>query len=211
MAYLVLVRHGLSEWNKQGLWTGWTDIPLAPEGVKEAKRAGETLRDIHFDYAYTSDLTRAKQTLHEILNILPPIPNLPTTENPAFRERNYGIYTGKNKWQIQREVGEEEFQRIRRSWNSPIPEGESLKQVYEREIPYFKAEIEPKLKEGKNIIITFSGNPMRALVKYLEHVSDEEISHLEIGTGEVYMYQIDSDGEVVKKEIRAVNPNTGRI
>src|SRR3989344_7747732 len=117
MAYLVLVRHGKSEWNEKGLWTGWRDIPLAPAGKEEAEKTGEQLKDIHFDYAYTSALVRANQTLDEILKVIGQNP--PVVADQALNERNYGDYTEKNKWDIQKEVGEEEFQKIRRSWDYP--------------------------------------------------------------------------------------------
>lgn len=209
MSYLVLVRHGKSEWNEKGLWTGWRDIPLAPTGIEEAKRTGEALKDIHFDEAYTSALMRAQQTLEEILKVLNQTP--PITKNEALNERDYGDYTEKNKWDIQNEVGEEEFQKIRRSWDYPPPNGESLKMVYERVLPYFETEILPKLKEGKNIIIAAHGNSLRALVKHLENISDENISTLEIGTGEAYVYELDETGKVVNKEIRGENVNKGKV
>lgn len=209
MATLILVRHGKSEWNELGLWTGWRDIPLAQKGIEEAKATGEQLKDIHFDFAYTSALIRAQQTLDEILKVVGQTP--PITHNEALNERDYGDYTEKNKWYIQKEVGEEEFQKIRRSWDYPPPNGESLKMVYERVKPYFETEILPKLKEGKNIIIAAHGNSLRALVKHLENISEDEITSLEIGTGEAYVYQIDKNGEVVSKEIRGQNPNTGKV
>ncbi len=209
MAYLVLVRHGKSEWNEKGLWTGWRDIPLAPKGFEEAKSTGEQLKDIHFDYAYTSALIRAKQTLDEILKVIGQNP--PIVADQALNERDYGDYTEKNKWDIQKEVGEEEFQKIRRSWDYPPPNGESLKMVYARAVPYFESEIEPKLKEGKNVLISAHGNSLRALVKYLENIPDDQIATLEIGTGEAYVYQIDANGKVESKEIRGVNPNKGKV
>ncbi len=210
MSYLVLVRHGLSEYNKLGLWTGWTDVPLVDEGFEEARKTANELKDIKFDYTYTSPLTRSRQTLVEIKKILG-IQNLPNLEDPALLERNYGVYTGKNKWQIKNQVGEEEFRKIRRSWDYPIPEGESLKQVYAREIPYYQEDILPKLRNGKNVLITASGNNLRALVKYLENIPDEEIANLEIGTGEAYVYEIDPSGKVVNKQIRGTNPNAGKV
>lgn len=209
MAKLVLVRHGKSEWNEKGLWTGWRDIPLAPKGIEEAQTTGEQLKDIHFDCAYTSALIRAQQTLSEILRVINQTP--PITNDKAFNERDYGDYTEKNKWDIQKELGEEEFQRIRRSWDYPPPNGESLKMVYERVIPYFEAEILPHLKEGKNIIIAAHGNSLRALVKYLENISEDDIAMLEIGTGEAYIYDLDSEGKVTNKEIRGVNESKGKV
>jgi 2,3-bisphosphoglycerate-dependent phosphoglycerate mutase len=209
MAYLVLVRHGQSEWNAQGLWTGWRDVPLSPEGIAEARRAGELLRDIPFDIAYTSALTRAQQTLEEIKRVLGR-EDLPTVTDPALNERDYGDLTGKNKWKILEEYGEEQFLKWRRSWDYPVPGGETLKDVYARVVPYYQREILPQLREGRNVLIAAHGNSLRALVKYLENIPDDEISKLEIGTGEVYVYQVDPEGRIVSKEIRAVNPNRGR-
>ena len=209
MAYLVLVRHGLSDYNKQGLWTGWDNPPMSSEGFEQAERTGGALSDIKFDYAYSSDQIRSVQTIEEIFKATGQ--SLKIIESNNIRERNYGIYTRKNKWEVQKELGDIEFKKLRRGWNHPIPDGESLKQVYEREIPYFQQEIEPKLREGKNIIIASSGNAIRALVKYLENISDEQISEVEIGTGEAYVYNINEHGEVVNKEIRGTNPNRGKI
>lgn len=209
MAYLVLVRHGISEYNKKGLWTGWDNPPLVEEGFEQARKTGEQLRDIKFDFAYSSDQIRSVQTLAEILKASSQ--TIPIIQNGAIRERNYGIYTKRNKWDVQKELGEEEFKKLRRGWDYPIQDGESLKQVYERAIPYFKDEIEPKLGEGKNVIIGSSGNALRTIVKYLENIPDDKIADLEIGLGEAYVYQIDSQGKVISKEIRGENPNRGKI
>lgn len=209
MATLVLVRHGKSEWNEKGLWTGWRDVPLAPIGIEEAKRTGEQLRDIQFDFAYTSALIRAQQTLEQILTVTGQQP--PVVNNEALNERDYGDYTEKNKWDIQKEVGEEEFQKIRRSWDYPPPNGESLKMVYERALPYYEAEILPKLIDGKNVIIAAHGNSLRALVKHLENISEDDVATLEIGTGEAYVYTIDESGKVTNKEIRGENENKGKV
>ena len=209
MAYLVLVRHGLSDYNKKGLWTGWDNPPLSEEGFEQSQKTGAELTDIKFDFAYSSDQIRSVQTIEEIFKATNQ--NIPIVQDATIRERNYGTYTRKNKWEVQKEIGDEEFKKLRRGWDYPIPNGESLKQVYEREIPYFRQEIEPKLKEGKNVIIASSGNALRALAKYLENISDEQISEVEIGTGEAYVYTINERGEVVNKEIRGTNPNRGKI
>ncbi len=209
MSTLVLVRHGKSEWNEKGLWTGWRDIPLAQAGFEEAKRTGDQLKDIKFDYAFTSALIRAQQTLDEILKVINQSP--PITKTQALNERDYGAYTEKNKWDIQKEVGDEEFQKVRRSWDYPPPNGESLKMVYDRVLPYYKKEIEPKLKTGANVIIAAHGNSLRALVKHLENVSDTGIADLEFGTGEAYVYQMDENGNIVSKEIRGENVNKGKV
>ncbi|MBI2022274.1 2,3-bisphosphoglycerate-dependent phosphoglycerate mutase [Candidatus Daviesbacteria bacterium] len=210
MAYLVLARHGLSEYNKQGLWTGWADPGLAPEGFEEAKKAGRSLTDIHFDFAYSADLKRARQTLDEILKELN-LMDLPIKEARELRERSYGIFTGKNKWQVKEKVGDEEFQRIRRGWDHPIQEGESLKQVNARIWSYYQSEIFPKLREGKNVIISSSGNAFRGLIKSLEDIPEDKIADLEFGIGEVYVYEIDKEGRIISKEVRAQNPLKGKI
>ena len=201
MAYLVLVRHGESEWNAKGLWTGWTDVNLSEKGREEARSAGEKLKDITFDYAYTSELKRAQQTLDGIKAVINQNP--PTTANKALNERDYGDLTGKNKWDVKKEIGEEEFLKIRRSWDYPPPNGESLKMVYERVLPYYETEILPKLKEGKNVIIAAHGNSLRALMKHLENISDTDIPNLEMATGGIFVYQMDTEGKVTSKEIRA--------
>lgn len=206
MAYLGLVRHGISEYNAKGLWTGWHDPDLTDQGILEAKKAGESLKDIRFDFAFTSILKRSAHTLEEILNVLNQ-KYIPVKKDPALNERNYGIYTAKNKWEIKKLVGDEEFRKIRRVWDYPIPEGESLKQVFERLIPFYESEILPLLKENNNCLVVSSGNPLRALIKYLEDIPDEKIADFEIQTGEVYLYQLDKNGKVISKQIRASNPN----
>ena len=210
MAQLILVRHGISEWNKKGWWTGWKDPDLAKEGYEEAKKAGQKLRDIGIDKAYTADLKRTIQTLEEIKKVLK-IQDIPTVVDWHLRERNYGDLAGKNKWDLKKQYGEEQFMKWRRGWDEPIPNGETLKDVYKRLIPYYKKIIVPDLLSGKNVIISASGNSLRALVKYIENISENDISKLEIGLGEVYVYKIDEEGKVVSKNIRAVNPKRGKI
>lgn len=201
MAYLVLVRHGTSEYNAKGIWAGWHDPKLTEEGKKDAETAAETLKDIQFNLAYISLLTRHKETLDIILNHLNQH-DVKVIETDAVKERNYGDFTGKNKWEVKEKLGEEEFLKLRRSWDYPVPNGESMKQVYEREIPYFESDILPELKSGKNVIIASSGNSLRTLVKYLENISDEGIAKVEIAPGEVYVYTLDSEGKITNKEIR---------
>ncbi|MBI2597511.1 2,3-bisphosphoglycerate-dependent phosphoglycerate mutase [Candidatus Daviesbacteria bacterium] len=210
MAYLVLVRHGITDWNKAGRWHGLTDIPLNEEGRKEAQKTGLALQDIIFEVCFTSKLKRAKQTLDEIKKVLN-IPDLPTYEETALNERDYGQFTGKNKWEVQKQVGEEEFQKIRRSWNYQPAGGESLKQVYERVVPYFKNAILPHLIKGENVLITASGNSLRALVKYLENLTEDKVSKLEFGIAEAYVYGTDQYGKVISKQIRARNLQRGKI
>lgn len=203
MAYLVLVRHGRSEWNDKGLWTGWTNISLTDEGREEAKHTAKELGDIKFDCAFTSALDRAIETTGIILKNLNL--NILVTKDKALNERSYGIYTGKNKWEVKEQVGEEEFKKIRRSWDYAVPEGESLKQVYERAVPFYEEKIKPEILEGKNVLVGASGNSLRALVKYLENIPDDKISDLEIATGEALVYEMDKDGKIISKEVRSKN------
>ncbi len=200
MAYLILVRHGESQWNKEGKWTGLTDIPLTQKGFEEAREAAKAIKDIHIDIAYTTSLSRAKQTVDEIKSSLNAL--IPTYENSALNERDYGDLTGKNKWKIKEEFGDEQFLKWRRSWNHPIPGGETLKDVYQRVVSYYTSTILSQLKNGKNVLVVAHGNSLRALIKYLENISDEKIIDLEFGTGTVYIYDIDNDGKVINKETR---------
>lgn len=207
VSYLVLVRHGESLWNALGQWTGWTDIDLSDTGRQEARQAAAVLKNIRFHVAHTSDLKRAQETLEIMLQEL----NLtiPVKRHPAIKERNYGALTGKNKWKIKEEYGEEQFMLWRRSWDHPVPEGESLKDVHARVIPYYKQYILPDLLAGKHVLVAAHGNSLRALVKHLDNISDADIPHLEIATGEVYVYSL-LKGKILKKEIRATNPKRGK-
>lgn len=210
MAYLALIRHGKSTYNEKGLWAGLTDVPLIKQGEEEAQKAGEAVKDIPFDIAFTSKLQRAQKTL-EIIKQTINKPDLPTIESAAINERDYGDLAGKNKWEMKEELGEELFLKYRRSWDFPPPNGEALKQVYERVIPYYKTEILPHLTKGENVLIAAHGNSLRALVKYLENISDTDIPSLEIGTGEVYLYKLDKEGNILSKEVRSVNENKANV
>ena len=141
-----------------------------------------------------------KQTLDEILQVL----NLeiPTTESQSFMKEITVTIRKKNKWDIEKQLGEEEFNKLRRSFDYPSPTVKAFKDVYNRVVPYYQTEILPKLKNGQNILISAHGNSLRALTKYLEGISDEKIADLEIPTGQVIVYQIDSGGKVAHKEIR---------
>lgn len=201
MAYLVLVRHGESEWNAKSLWTGWTDVGLTERGRMQARTTASLLKDIKFDICFISVLKRAKQTWDEIRNEID-AKDVQTIEDKALNERDYGDLTGKNKWKIKEEYGEEQFKKWRRSWDIRPPNGESLKDVYDRVLPYYRARILPELKAGKNVIVVAHGNSLRALVKYLENIPDNEIAKLEIGLSEAYLYQINKEGKIIAKEIR---------
>jgi 2,3-bisphosphoglycerate-dependent phosphoglycerate mutase len=199
---LVLVRHGESEWNAKNVWTGLNDIGLTPRGRNEATLVGEALAGTSFDIAFSSALSRARETLRIILFTLEQ--NIPAYESPALNERDYGIYTGKNKLKIKKELGDEGFLKLRRGWDYDIPEGESLKQVYERVVPFYEKEILPYVKSGKKILVTAHGNSLRALMKYLENISDDDIVNVELKTGEMVTYHLDEKGNVLSREKKTI-------
>ena len=201
MAYLVLVRHGQSEWNALGLWTGQEDVALTEQGRQEARQAANHLRDITLHKAHTSGLSRAQQTLEEIKLALQH-GGLETQRHAALNERHYGDYQASNKWDIKAQIGEEEFTKLRRNWDHPVPNGETLKDVHDRVLPYYQEHILHDLKAGKNVIVAAHGNSLRALMKHLDQIADDNVHELEIGTGEVVVYQINEDGSVRSKEIR---------
>jgi len=201
MTYLVLIRHGESEWNAKSLWTGWTDVELTEKGRGQARDTGSLLKDIKFDICFISKLKRAKSTWDEIRMQIH-VEEIATIEDKALNERDYGDLTGKNKWKIKEEYGEEQFQKWRRSWDIRPPNGESLKDVFDRVIPYYKIKILPELRNGKNVIVVAHGNSLRALIKYLENIPDGEIAEVEIGFSEAYVYEFDREGKIVGKEVR---------
>lgn len=196
---LVLVRHGQSEWNLKNLFTGWKNPDLTDQGVEEARTAGQKLKDMKlaFDEAYTSDLLRAQRTLDLMQEEMGT--DLPVTRDQALNERDYGDLTGKNKDQARQEFGEEQVHIWRRSYDVPPPGGESLKMTAERVLPYFDAEILPKVLEGKRILVSAHGNSLRALIMKLEGLSGEEIVKRELGTGAPIIYRLDEEGGIAEK------------
>lgn len=208
-SHLVLIRHGQSEYNAKGVWCGWTDASLTEKGRQEAKKAASLLFDIGFNIAFTSDLIRAKETLDIIKEELNHR-DLLTIVEPAFKERHYGIYVGKNKWEVKEKIGEEEFKKLRRGWDVPIPGGESLKDVFARVIPKFQEHIMPAIAKGHNILFVAHGNSNRALMKHLENIPDNLISEVEIATGEVLVYKLNNRAKILTKEKRVVNNDKGK-
>ncbi|WP_025209868.1 2,3-bisphosphoglycerate-dependent phosphoglycerate mutase [Hippea sp. KM1] len=220
MSILVLLRHGKSMWNKLNLFTGWVDVPLAEEGIDEALRAGEILKDYCFDEVYTSVLIRSIQTamialskngcgktpiiqhnegrMKDWANMPENIPVLPVYEIEELNERYYGNLQGLNKQEMAEKFGAEMVHKWRRSYDINPPGGESLKDNYERTIPFFKATIIPRLEEGKNILISAHGNSLRAIVKFIENISDNDIPKFEIPTGKPLIYDY-KDGNFIKK------------
>ncbi|MGM5631762.1 2,3-bisphosphoglycerate-dependent phosphoglycerate mutase [Apibacter raozihei] len=197
MAILVLFRHGQSVWNLENKFTGWVDVDLTDKGREEAKEAGDKLKGMHFDYAYSSELKRAQETLNIALNEAG-IKNVPTIYNKALNERMYGDLQGLNKAETAKKFGDEQVHQWRRSYDIAPPNGESLKDTAERVIPYFEKEIIPKLKEEKNIVIAAHGNSLRALIMYLEKLTPDEIINFEIATGVPREYDLDQNLKIIK-------------
>ena len=223
MSKLILTRHGQSVWNADNKFTGWVDVDLSDRGREEAKKSGELLNNLNIkiDISYTSFLKRAIETLTIILKSI----GLSMKFNTAWElnERHYGSLTGLNKEETKKKIGEEQFKKYRRSWDiapppmakdskyienfSPlnggipqnkIPLTESLKDTYERVIPYYDIEINKNLKNGKNILVSAHGNSLRALCKYLFKISDTKINELEIPTGNPLIIEFDNQLKIQK-------------
>ena len=190
--YLVLVRHGQSEWNEKNLFTGWKDPKLTQKGVDEARKAGDELRQAgySFDKMFTSDLFRAQETGRIILEQIG-TPSIITIKDQCLNERNYGDLAGLNKDEARKKWGNDQVHEWRRSFDIQPPGGESLKDTAERVLPYFKENVIPELEKGSNILIAAHGNSLRALVMDLEKIHSEEIVKLEIATGIPLIYKFD--------------------
>ena len=226
MSKLVFIRHGQSEWNLKNLFTGWTDVNLSENGVAEAKEAGRKLKDagIQLDQAYTSVLKRAIMTLHYALEELDQL-WIPEVKSWRLNERHYGDLQGQNKAEAAEKFGEEQVHIWRRSYDvlppmlseddprsaaqdrryanldpNVIPGGENLKVTLERVMPFWEDHIAPDLLAGKNVIVAAHGNSLRALTKYLEGISDDDIINLEIPTGQPIVYDLDENLKVVDKK-----------
>ena len=190
--YLVLVRHGQSEWNEKNLFTGWKDPKLTQKGVDEARKAGDELSQAgySFDKMFTSDLFRAQETGRIILEQMG-TPSIITIKDQCLNERNYGDLAGLNKDEARKKWGNDQVHEWRRSFDIQPPGGESLKDTAERVLPYFKENVIPELEKGSNILIAAHGNSLRALVMDLEKIHSEEIVKLEIATGIPLIYKFD--------------------
>ena len=223
MTKLILTRHGQSTWNAENKFTGWVDVDLSDKGIKEAEKSGQIIKDlkIKIDISYTSYLKRAIKTLTSILKKN----NLELKFSTAWQlnERHYGSLTGLNKEETKNKIGEEQFKENRRSWNiapppmeekseyqnlfSPlntsipvgmIPFTESLKDTYERVVPFYESEIKKNLTDNKSVLVSAHGNSLRALCKYLFNISDTKINELEIPTGNPLVIQFGNNLEVNK-------------
>lgn len=222
---LVLLRHGESLWNKENLFTGWTDVDLSDQGRQEAAQAGKVLAEAGFDFdiCYTSYLKRAIHTLELALDGMDR--NwLPVVKTWKLNERHYGALQGLNKSETAQKYGEDQVKIWRRSYDvappfleedderspkkaaqyrdvtEPLPLGESLKDTIARVVPYYNQVILPDMKAGKRVLIAAHGNSLRALVKHFEDLSEEEIIGVNIPTGVPLVYEFDENGNFVKKE-----------
>jgi 2,3-bisphosphoglycerate-dependent phosphoglycerate mutase len=197
---LVLVRHGQSEWNLKNLFTGWRDVDLTEQGVKEAREAGRKLKaqGLTFDVAYTSALKRAQRTLGLMLEELGQT-NIPIIKDQALNERDYGDLSGLNKDDARKKWGEEQVHIWRRSYDIAPPGGESLKDTLARTLPYYVTEILPRVLRGERVLVAAHGNSLRALVMVLEKLSPEQILKREIGTGVPIIYRLNADATVDSK------------
>jgi 2,3-bisphosphoglycerate-dependent phosphoglycerate mutase len=222
---LVLLRHGESLWNKENRFTGWTDIDLSEKGIREAKAAAELLRQgvYSFDIAYTSVLTRAIRTLWIVLDSME-LMWIPVRRHWRLNERHYGALQGLNKAETARKYGEETVQMWRRSYDiSPpalemsddrypgrdaryhalneneLPLTESLKDTMQRVLPHWHECIAPEIEKGRRVIVAAHGNSLRALVKYLDGISDDKIAELNIPTGQPLVYELDEDMRPLKR------------
>ena len=226
---LVLVRHGESEWNKLNLFTGWMDVDLTDTGRKEASDGGRALAEAGFDFdvCYTSYLKRAIHTLNHILQAMDR-EWLPVNKTWRLNERHYGALQGKNKTEIRQEYGDEKFMLWRRSYatpppeidpndeyaqnndprytGDPVPEAECLADVVKRVEPYFKSDIEPELKAGKTVLIAAHGNSLRAIVKMLDNLSEEEIAKVNIPTAMPLLYELDENFKPIKPRGEYLDP-----
>lgn len=200
MATLVLIRHGQSLWNLENRFTGWIDVPLTDLGRDEARRAGELIRDIRFDVAYTSVLTRAQESLQLVLEKAGQRP--PIIRDPALNERHYGDLSGLNKAETAERYGADQVKLWRRSYDVAPPNGESLELCAKRTLPFYDRAIAGDLRQGKNVLVVAHGNSNRSIVMKLDQLSPQQVVALELGTGVPLVYEVNRDGTVAGKQIR---------
>lgn len=199
---LVLVRHGQSEWNLLNLFTGWRDIGLSEQGVREANAAGRLLKakGLSFGIAFTSALSRAQATLDLMLEELGQT-GIPVVRDQALNERDYGDLSGLNKDDARKRWGEEQVHIWRRSYATAPPGGESLRDTGARVWPYYIHTIQPHVIRGEGVLISAHGNSLRALIMALDGLSPEEIVKQELATGVPILYRLNADTTIAEKEV----------
>jgi 2,3-bisphosphoglycerate-dependent phosphoglycerate mutase len=197
---LVLVRHGESEWNLKNLFTGWKDIDLTDNGIREARAAGRKLKaqGIRFDVAFTSALIRAQRSLDLILDEMGQT-GIPVFKDQALNERDYGDLSGLNKDDARKKWGAEQVHVWRRSYDVAPPGGESLKDTAARVLPYYIQEILPRVIRGERVLVSAHGNSLRALVMVLDRLTPAEIVKRELGTGVPMVYRLNADTTVAER------------
>lgn len=197
---LVLVRHGQSEWNLKNLFTGWRDVDLTEQGIKEAREAGRKLKaqGLSFDVAFTSALKRAQRTLDLLLEEMGQT-EIQVFRDQALNERDYGDLVGMNKDDARRKWGDEQVRQWRRSYDAQPPGGESLKDTVARALPYYVQEILPRVLRGERVLVSAHGNSLRALVMVLERLTPDGILKRELATGVPIVYRLNADSSVASK------------
>ena len=197
----ILARHHESDWNREGLWTGMRDRHLTTYGFKKSEEMGLLIKEISIDYAFASMKVRTIETLSSMLEAMGQY-HVKTEHSDELDERDYGDYTGKDKWEMKQILGEDGWNRVRREWDCPVPNGETLKTVYGRVVPFFLNNVMPHLRNGENVLMVSHGNAIRALMKYIEAVPDEKIKDMEMLFGSVVIYELDVDGHMISKDVR---------
>ncbi len=203
MGKFIIIRHHESDWNHKGLWTGIRDRHLTEYGFCKSEEIGALIKDIAIDYAFASMQVRTIETLSCILETTEQF-HVQTEHCAALNERDYGDYTGKDKWEMEKVLGEDGWNAVRREWNCPIPHGETLKMVYERTVPFFQNTILPHIQKGENVLMVSHGNAIRTIMKYIEDISDNDIKNLEMLFGEVIIYDLNPEGKMISKEVRRI-------
>jgi 2,3-bisphosphoglycerate-dependent phosphoglycerate mutase len=199
MPTLALVRHGQSLWNLENRFTGWVDVPLTAKGEDEARRAGERLSDMSFDVAYTSALVRAQETLRLIQETAGF--SIPVIRDQALNERHYGDLQGLNKADTAARYGDEQVHIWRRSFATPPPNGEALKDTAARTLPFFERAILGDIRQGKDVLVVAHGNSNRSIVMQLDELDEDGVLALELATGIPLVYELDEDGTVRSREL----------
>jgi 2,3-bisphosphoglycerate-dependent phosphoglycerate mutase len=199
MPKLVLIRHGQSLWNLENRFTGWVDVPLTAQGEQEATNAGEKLKGMEFQVAYTSVLTRAQKTLELVMKAMGV--QLPVIRDQALNERHYGDLQGLNKADTALKYGDDQVKIWRRSYDVPPPNGEALKNTAERTLPFFERCILGDIRQGKNVLVVAHGNSNRSIVMRLDNLSEKEVLELNLDTGVPLVYEMDEIGKVLGKSV----------